>query len=336
MRGLSWFVGFLLVSCQTTTRQQVSAIPETTDVSKQSVVFITGHDEGENRYYTNARKHFQQQGMRLVAKVSTLEGVIHWLNANHNYKPYDEVHIVSHGNPWRGMSLRVKKEGDRVTASSLKETKLPKVEQGIDTQTKIVFHSCGLGSNVALMKQLKQAFTSTEAPTIYSSAYFNVFGGKYASHYLAETYYAFYPTAQSQGPLHMAAQFDVKYPEVDIDWLATIKRREEGKLGEPYSYKFNIPVSWTFQFEEESDMPTLETTDHIVDLVLEDEAATTALFELGIPLEDFRWRVKQKGNTLTIEGKTTALCILVPMMHRDGPWALAFPRIENKALYQRL
>ena len=336
MRGLSWFVGILLISCQTTPHRQGSAIFETPVANKQSVVFIAGYDEGENYYYTNARKHFQQKGMRLVEGVYDLEGILDWLNAHHNYKQYDEVHIVSHSNPWRGMSLKVSASGERITHKSLQAAALPRLAQGIDKETKIIFHSCGMGENSALLEQLREVFTATDAPQLFSSPHFNVFGGKYASHYLAQPYYAFYPTAESKGPLYMAREFQRTYPGLELDWLTVVRTRTEPKLGDAYSYKFNIPVSWTFQFEEESRIPELNTPDQIIDFVLEDEAASSALFELGIPVESFRWRAKRQGHTMVIEGKTTALCVLAPIMDPEEEQTYKFPDLEDQTLYRSM
>ncbi len=336
MRGLSWFVGFLLISCQTATHQQVSAVEKTPKSNTQSVVFIAGFDEGENRYYHNARAYFQGKGNRLVEGLYSLEEILTWLDRHHGYQNYHQIHIVSHSNPWRGMSLKTTPQGKRITSVSLEKVNFSTEIRGITENTQIIFHGCGLGSNQALLRKLKTYFIHNDKHAqVYASPYFNVFKGTYAEHFLARPYYAFYPTAHSKGPLHLSGVFRQNYQDTQIDWLTAISTRKETRLGEPYSYKFNIPVSWTFEFPEDEVIPKLSSPDAIIDFILEDEVASQALFKLGIPVESFRWKAQKQGRNLIIQGKTTALCVLEPIMNAEEPASFAIPDIANTALYQQ-
>ena len=335
----------MLSSCdapEILTTMNTSATSEVVAVKKQSVVFIAGFDEVEdgNNYYANANAHFNGKNMQVIENSFSLEQIMHWLSENKNLSAYDEIHIVSHSNAWRGMSLPTTKGGDRVTKKALTEIlekkTFPKLDKRITKKTNIIFHSCGLGENKALLQLLQTAFSSEQRPQIYASPYFNVFGGKYASHYLAKPYYVYYPTAQSQGPKAIAQEIAASYPKAKIEWLSAIERRGETTVGTPYSYRFNIPVNWEIKFEKEEGVPRLQDREAIMDWIAENEDISMALYELGIPIEKFRWTANRSGNRLKIKGKTTVICVLQPVTNCNDDSEYEIPNIDNAQLYNCL
>ncbi|MCL8008731.1 hypothetical protein M8845_14980 [Gelidibacter japonicus] len=324
---------FTIISCGDSSTDYLE---ETTkSIQKQSVVFIAGTDEGDNSFYKNTKAHFSQQNITIVKDLHTLDAIILWLNNNADSKVYDQIHIVSYSNPWRGMALLTSEDGERITAKSLKNRTLPKLNCGITENTKIIFHSCGLGVNKNLMKGLKLAFSSDVTPTLYASEYYNVFGGKYASHYLAQPFYVFYPTANSPGNKMLSQEIAMKYPNANLDWLTALDTREERTSGAIYSYRFNIPIDWEFVFEDASETPHLDNTDRIIDYILENEECSFVLYELGIPMEKFRWTSRSEGNVLKIQGKTTVLTVLMPLMNTYEPAEYTAPDITHARLYSQ-
>lgn len=308
--------------------------------TEQSIVFIAGFDEGKNTYYENAKKHFENKNMKIVENLFSLEEIILWLNKNHDYKNYNEIHIVSHSNAWLGMSLKTTKKGERITAATLmnlkKEEGMPKLENYITKNTKLIFHSCGLGENQELLQELKAIFTTEQSPLVYASSFFNVFGGKYAAHYLAKPFYGYYPTAESSGPRAISKEFELKYPNENIDWFTALKTRQERTVGEVYTYKFNIPVNWEFTFNDVNEIPDLQNKDQIMDWISEDDEMATTIFKLGIPIEKYRWRVSIDKNKLVIKGKTTVLCVMKPIMQSNDKNEYRLASIADKELYQIL
>jgi hypothetical protein len=285
----------------------------------QPLVFIAGFDEGDNTYYTNAKTYFDNENYQVVENVFSLAEILAWLRLHYDSKLYGDIHIVSHSNPWRGLSMKTSEEGERITevhlAKAIQENEIiPLAENFLPKGLKIIFHSCGLGKNKALLTSLKKAFTYDATLRIYASELFNVFGGKYAEHYLAKTYYGYYPTAHSPGPRALAREFEQKYPTVRADWETVLKTRAEQLPGELYTYRFNIPVEWEFEFEEASDIPSFTSKQQIMDWISENEDLANAIKEFNIPIEKFRWLTKVKGNTLVIKGKTTVLCVMQPVM----------------------
>lgn len=341
--GIFLIMTLLLMGCersQVQKRDLTHIDQQRTFKEKQSIVFITGFDEGENTYYANAAAYFKAKKMKIIHYEYSLQEILLWLNKYADGKEYDEIHIVGHSNAWRGMSLKTTPSGERITVetleTALKSHEIPQLNSGITASTKIVFHSCGLGENQELLRALKAVFTITESPQIHASPYFNVFGGKFAAHYLAKPYYGYYPTGESPGPLAMSKSFKTKYSTREIDWFSAVKTRTEEQLGVPYSYKFNIPVDWEFEFDEVSSMPFLEDREAIMDWVASNDGMATTLFQMGIPLEKFRWKSKTKGKTLIIKGKTTVLCVLEPILDTKDANEYRLPKIDDTALYQIL
>ncbi|MFD0799196.1 hypothetical protein ACFQZJ_17100 [Maribacter chungangensis] len=334
----------LVIGCKQSFPHEVEtalALPTITEIVSKSVVFIAGFDEGDNTYYSNAKKYYETKGMTVVDNLFSLEEILAWLNQSSNQEiVYNEIHIVTHSNPWLGMSLQTCSTGERITLKTLRQARdkseLSKPTKAINQETKIIFHSCGLGQNRPLLQALKAVFTAEEAPKVYASEFFNVYGGKYAPHYLAKPYYNYYPTAESEGPAALAKEFDKRYNKTNIDWRTAIENRKEMGIGDAYSYKFNIPVVWEFSFASESDIPKLTNRDAIMDFVSESPEMAYALYRLNIPLEKYRWNSQIKGNTLMIKGKTTVLCVLEPILQENDENEYRNADLNDTFLYQIL
>ena len=311
--------------------------PEPVDTAK-TVVFIAGLDKGDNRYYDNARAHFQTRYTEVIDSLHSLSGILNWLNTQEG--TFTEIHVVSHSNPWRGMSLALTPEGDRITDQSLMKALgdqvLPTLTGAISEQTELIFHSCGLGKNASLLSLLKKAFTGACAPSVYASPLYNVFGGKYAPHHLAQVYYAYYPTAYTPGKYHLSQELAATYPDVHIDWLEALNTYDSSHPGGVYTYRYNIPVEWELEFEQASAIPSFETPEEIMDWIIGVDEIAAVLYDFQIPMEKYRWRTRQAGNTLTILGKTTVVCVIQPVMHKDEPGEYALADISNTTLYTKL
>ncbi|MCH2195826.1 hypothetical protein [Kordia sp.] len=306
----------------------------------QPLVFIAGFDEGDNTYYTNAKNYFINQYYQVVEETQSLAEILVWLRLHYDANVYGDIHIVSHSNPWRGLAMKTNRKSERITSATLEDALklkeiVPLATNFLQKDTKIIFHSCGLGANAALLKSLKKAFTFDDKIQLYASEFFNVFGGKYAEHYLAKTYYGYYPTAHSPGPRALAIEFKKKYPNVQADWETVLKTRAEQLPGELYTYRFNIPVEWEFEFEAKEDIPNFNNKQEIIDWISEDETLLNTIKEFNIPIEKFRWLTKVRGNTLFIKGKTTVLCVMQPIM-KAGTKLEYSPVVVNGISYTKV
>ena len=150
----------------------------------KTIVFLAGFDQGDNTYYNAAKNYFQSHDYQVVDSLYSLQEILVWLNYDRQVR-YKEVHIVSHSNPWRGMSMKVAPGGGRITEQSLEkaiaESVLPTLTNALSEDAKLIFHACGLGTNRGLLNQLKKVFTQECAPTIYASPLYSVFGDRFST-----------------------------------------------------------------------------------------------------------------------------------------------------------
>ncbi len=309
-------------------------VPPTTAVCPKvtAIAFVCGVDEGNTTYYTNASTYFTNKGTKVVDSVDSVAEIIQWL-AQNNTDTIDEIHIVSHGNPWRGMSLTLRKDGNRITNESLQESTLAPLQKKLKKEGKIIFHSCGLGANKPLVKALKKQLLGEQDLAVYASPFFTAFGGKYAAHYLAKPHYAFYPTANSPGPNAMQEQLQNKYPNTAIAWKKTLKNRKEYLYAEAYTYKLNVPIVWEFP-EKTAGLSKESDAETIMDWVIAQDELSKTLFQIGIPMEYYRWRYLARENGFAIEAKTTALCVLEPIVDAHKEYQIA--DTDNRDLYLKL
>ena len=308
---------------------------QTKRLERKSIVFISGFDEDNNTYYSNAEAYFRNENFEVVTDLYALDDILKWIRLHYDKHIYSDIHIVSHSNPWFGLSLKTTEDGERITkatlTSAINKAMIKPLDQNIlSKNSKIIFHSCGLGKNRELLSLLKKTFSDNSSITIYASKQFNVFGGKYEGHYLSKTYYGYYPTAQSPGPRQLAQSFKSKYSNVNVNWEKILKTRTEQLPGDMYTHKFNIPVEWEFEFEDKADIPEFNSKEAIMDWVQGIDELRTQIEAFHIPIEDYRWLSKTSGNTLHIKGKTTVLCIMQPIMKQHNSETYLPIDIENE------
>lgn len=335
-------------SSKTTTEQsiespieiKVATMSETNpNDSLRSVVFLTGYDRVGETYYSNAKDFFQKQDIEIVESAYSLQEIILWLNINYNNQSFSNIHIVNN-NMLNRMSLETVIKGDKLTAYSLRNAidnqEVPVLDDVLAVDSRLVFHTNGLGSNVELMNQFKSIFTTDVQPSVMASEHASIFGSEFAPQYLAKTYYGFHPTAQSPGRVDLAKEFKRKYPNASIDWLTVMNNDSERYLGDAYSYKYNVPVRWDIDFHEDEEIPSFKTKEDLLQWMNQNEEISAELKSLGIPIEKFRWYQTTKDDTLIIKGKVTVICVLEPVMNTAYPTEYMVPSLDNLRLYDTI
>lgn len=339
-------IALVITSCKTNKKEatQELAVKEQNKIeekveTRKPIVFITGVDKGDSKFYKNARNYFLEKNYEVVDDAFSMEELISWVNKNYNGNNYGEIHVVTNGNPWKGLSIETVIKGDNVTSETLRKSiiqgKLPNLNKGITSKTKVVFHSYGLGDDTELMKVLKDAFIGNGIPTVIASPYYNVFGGEFSKHYLAKPYYGFYPTANSPGNVDLSKEFAKKYGnEKNIDWYKALTNETERYVGDAYSYKFNIPIQWEFDYtNSDEELPKFKIPEEIMDWINQDEHLSKIIASYKIPVEKFRWKSYVKGKKLIIKGKTTVVCVLKPLIKPYGDLQHIEPETNNLRLY---
>ncbi|MDX8554742.1 hypothetical protein MK851_14060 [Tenacibaculum sp. 1B UA] len=308
---------------------------------RKPVVFITGNDKGNNHFYDSARVYFKEKNYEIINGKYSVEEIISWMNNNATENPYGEVHIVNNNNPFRAMNLETVVNGDKVTAETLQKTitkgALPSVKnKAITDDTRIIFHTNQLAENTDLVNTLKSAFiTENKVPQIVASPYYNVFGGEFSNHYLAQPYYVFYPTANSPGKVDLSKEIAKKYPEEkEISWYDALNNERERYVGEPYTIHYTIPVNLELDYHNsDNEIPHFVMQEEIMDFIASEEDLMKEVEKTNIPVEKFRWSYTVKNSQLIIKGKSSALCVLKPLTKPYGELEHVKPDTNNKRLY---
>lgn len=349
--GLLLLIG-VFSSCNNTKRdnknQELGNIATTEETIEKSVVeyrnpvvFITGNDKGNNHFYDSARVYFKEKNYQIINGKYSVEEIISWMNNNATENPYGEVHIVNNNNPFRAMNLETVVNGDKVTAETLQKTitkgALPSVKnEAITDDTRIIFHTNQLAENTDLVNTLKSAFiTESKIPQVVASPYYNVFGGEFSNHYLAQPYYVFYPTANSPGKVDLSKEIAKKYPEEkEISWYDALNNERERYVGEPYTIHYTIPVNLELDYHNsDNEIPHFVMQEEIMDFIASEEDLMKEVEKTTIPVEKFRWTYTVKNSQLIIKGKSSALCVLKPLTKPYGELEHVKPDTNNKRLY---
>ncbi|MGQ3678803.1 hypothetical protein [Tenacibaculum discolor] len=308
---------------------------------RKPVVFITGNDKGNSHFYDSARVYFKEKNYEIINGKYSVEEIISWMNNNATENPYGEVHIVNNNNPLKAMNLETVIKGDKVTAETLQKTitkgSLPSVKsEAITDDTKIIFHTNQLAENTDLVNTLKSAFiTENKIPQVVASPYYNVFGGEFSNHYLAQPYYVFYPTANSPGKVDLSKEIAKKYPEEkEISWYDALNNEKERYVGEPYTIQYTIPVNLELDYHNsDNEIPHFVMQEEIMDFIASEKALMKEVEKTNIPVEKFRWTYTVKNSQLIIKGKASALCVLKPLTKPYGELEHVKPDTNNKRLY---
>lgn len=318
----------------------VKTIKKETNIAYRSpVVFITGYDKKDGNFYNGARTFFKDKNYQIIENAYSLEEIIEWLNTNATTNPYGEVHIVNKTNPWLGMDLETVVNGKKITTESLKECinkgNIPTLKNVITNDTKIIFHANQLAKNTALINNLKSTFITDKTPQIIASPYYNIFGGEFTNHYLAEAFYVFYPTANSPGKVDLSKEIARKYQnEKEVEWFAALTNEKERYIGEPYTQQYNVPIKLEIDYSNsDNDIPSFTMEEEVMDWIASDEDLTKKVSQLNIPIEKFRWTWKVKNSKLTLKGMSTVLCVLKPITKPYGDLEHVKPDTANKRLY---
>jgi hypothetical protein len=315
-----------------------STLEETTE-SGRSVVFITGFDSAGKSYFSDAKTYFETQNNEIVETAFSLQEIILWLNINSKKNPVSEVHIVTN-NKMGQVQLETTIKGSALSSHSIKESVekglLPKLDNVLKNNSKVVIHSSGLGKNKNLIDGLKQVFTTDVTSSVIASENVSVFGSEFTGHLLAKPYYGFYPTANSPGRVDLTKEFEAAYPDSNIDFLSAMGNEEERFQGDIFSYKFNVPVKWEIVYENDDEMPSFGTLDEMYEFMQDNDIISTELAALNVPIEKFRWYQTVKGDKLIIKGLATVVCVLEPVMSLAYPSEYMVPNSDNLRLYNRI
>lgn len=298
------------------------------------ITFILGEDrEEDNRYYAEATNYYtyNKKGKTdfLVTTCRSLLEVRDYLEQHKpgNGFPWGLINLVSHGNQWTGLSVRVTPDIKRTTTAKLAECmadgtwkRLP--ETVVDKDTEIILHGCGVGNNQPLINTLAMAFGGQDhQPVVRASRLFEYYASvmdndiSETEHYLADTWTVSYRMGERPATTELMNAFREKYPHTAIDWYGALNREQPRWTGDSYHYTFEIPVKWILRMSHDS-IPDESTQ---LAWIASHREITTELEGLEIPYDQFKWSFTKvyadnddgsKSPAIWVKGYCTVLTVL--------------------------
>ncbi len=313
-------------------------------MQRPSITFILGEDEDAgNPYYSLATSYYQNnpEGCTnyLVCDCRSLSDVRDYLANNYSDdgQPWGLINLVSHGNQWLGLSVKVTPQSKRATCDRILENirngKLKELPDSlIDSKTEIFLHGCGVGNNPGLVDAVGEAFGgSTNKPKVRASKLFEYYSlddgaAKEIRRYFAHTWSICYKMGENLEKDTLCDLLGEKYPTSEIDWINALNRELPRWSGDIYYYTFEVPVKFTIKQCDINAMPNVNDEDSLMVWVKNQKEITGLLEKIEIPAEKFKWSVTtvyanegkgKKSPALWIKGYCTVMCIIEPLVGGD-------------------
>jgi len=346
--GLSYLLlTIFLISCVTKRKLEVV---NSTDISatanRESITFILGDDiQTDNMYYKEAAKYYNyNQNDRTEYMVNSCrsltevrEYLVKYPPANN--QPWGTVNLVTHGNQWLGLSVKVMPGKKRTTANRLKAA----INQGVftplpadvvDSRSELFVHGCSIGRNEDLLEELGNIFQSKdEKPLIRASLFFENYTSDEdagvvtdSKRYFVKAWFAYYKKGYKPGDIRLSRQLHMRYPNSNINWRDALSRKEPRWPGDSYHYTFDVPIKWIVTYTNEAAIPNISTDEEKHLWLMDQKELLSVIESTKIPINNFNWRmktIKYKLNDGTLvpairaKGYATILCVLVPFLSKD-------------------
>lgn len=324
----------------------VNAVDVSTTTSRESITFILGDDaNNNNKYYHEAAEYYRvdnnDRTEYLVSSCRSLTEVTSYLRNNppSNGQPWGTINLVTHGNQWLGLSVRVIPGKYRTSVKSLQAAMdqgvfSPLPDSVIDSKSEITVHGCGVGNNKNLINTMGDVFSSkSEKPLVRASLFFenyvSIDDAGYISdtrRYLTAAYFAYYKKGYRPGDIRLSRQLTRRYPDQQINWRDILNRKEPRWAGDSFHYTFNVPVKWIVLYEDEHSLPDISNDENQQQWLLKQEELLSTIESTEIPFNKFSWKIKTikykcEDGTLVpavrAKGLATILCVLKPLISDD-------------------
>ena len=338
MPFLSAFAGLSLVlfltSCEP---KRTPSKVQHKQAQREAITFIMGFDaDAKNPFYRNAELYYRynesEKTELVITSCHSLFAVQEYLMeyAPKNQQPWGLINLVSHGNPYLGLSVKISPDGKRATADRIRESiengrlqRLP--EYLIDDDTQLVLHSCGLGNNRNLVDAITSAFSTKEAsPKVEASPYFEYYvpdkeNKQQVRKFMGGFWFFHYKMGYKPENMVIENKLANKYPDSDVNWKQALMKEEASEVGDLFHYTFEVPVKWVFTYDCKEDVPQLDTKSSILQWAKEHPKIGKDLQKLDIPPEKFNWWLRNiyvknedgsKTPALWVKAYCTTLCVI--------------------------
>lgn len=332
---------------------------------RNAITFILGKDKNDkNRYYEEAINYyaFNEKGKteHLITNIRSLKGVLEFLRKYKpaNGKPWESINLVSHGNQWMGLSVKVTDHSKRATPERIREyidnqSLLPLSPDVINENSVIFVHGCGLGNNQNLLQAIAEAFGGKNGQvTVRASRLFEYYTSEKdrsrvvsSESYMAQSYSLSYKMGYQPEDNVLIKKFKQTHADAGIDWQDALKRTTPRFPGDTYHFTFEVPVKWVIPFENNDSLPDLSTKEKQLTWIKTQPHIIEKLEAIDLPIEKFNWWFRQvyvkdanneKKPAVWLKGYATILSVLKALVVENtetGETSPFKPDFDNKVYY---
>ena len=324
-------------------------------LKRESITFILGEDkEKDNPFYAEATNYylFNKEGKteQVVTNCRSLLEVQNFLKENQtsNDMPWGLINLVSHGNQWLGLSVKVTPHSKRATPKRIleymeRDSLIRLSDSIIDNETEIFIHACGLGNNKDMLNTIADAFSGGDLkPKVRASKLFEFYTSvkdnnvvRESQRYYADAQFISYKMGYKPEVQVVVNLLYQKYPTSDIDFEDAISREKPRFAGDIYHYTFDIPVKWVIKYKDSASYPNLSNKKLQSKWISEQNEISDVLKKIDIPANKFNWWFRDvyvnnedgtKSPAVWLKGYCTILCVLKPLVEeRNSPNFLCSP-----------
>jgi hypothetical protein len=321
---------------------------------RESITFILGEDkEFDNPFYAEASNYYlyspEGKTEHVINSCRSLLEVQHYLTDNKpsNDLPWGLINLVSHGNRWLGLSVKVTPDSKRATTERIRaysesDSLIRLTDDIIDENTEIFIHACGLGQNREFLNLFAETFAgSGKQPVVKSSKLFEFYTSskhkgivRDSRRYYAEAPYITYKMGYRPDNKVIVNLLRRNYPGSQINFEDALSREQARFIGDTYHYTFEVPVKWVIAYEDSSSYPDLSSKELQRQWINEQKEITNVLQTLEIPVDHFNWWFRDvyvnnedgsRSPAVWLKGYCTILCVIRPLVNEpDSKHMLAF------------
>ena len=335
--GVLFIISLIAVACnQADNNIEKKPVEDQKELPRDSITFILGDDNAPGQvFYRNAERYFKNNDKEKTGKVVTgcysISEMLEYLN-NHrdtSQTPWGHINLVSHGNPFKGLSVDIRPDGNRCSKvnleKALKNENLPSLQEHItDKKTTIAIHSCGIGHKKKLLDLLEQTFSGPDSsPRIKASPYFEYFfvndSTQAVEKFFANYWMISYKMGYKPSDRTLKNVFASLYPDAGIDWGKALENKHAQAAGKVFNYTFEVAGKWVFEYESGDSIPYLQTNSEKLKWVKQKPDIINDLKKLKTPPKHFNWWMRKiyvendNGNktpAFWVKGYSTVLCVL--------------------------
>lgn len=330
-----------------------------TDVDRTSITFILGADENaRNPYYELANFYYRLNDSDktevVIDTLFTILEVQEYLKNNppQNGKPWGLINLVSHGNEFVDLSVKVYPHGPRTSTESLKialndSIIHPLSSRFVDSNTVLFLHGCAVGQNQDLLNELSKAFSGpNNAIRVKASKLFEYYA--YLSknqnpnsvrRYFAKVWYGFYHLDSIFDEQKLIKQFVKQSPKETINWKSAIKKQYQQNPSEVYHITFIVPLLWEEFYDFEKDLPTINSRQKQLAWINKHPDFLISLNKTKIPLEYYQFKffkMKYRDDngdfySLKVKAKAGVFCLIQPQLSHSDTLNLPFEPLNPKS-----